>query len=120
MDKFAVEVTLRGLAGTTEAVGNVAETAAGACSEPVPEGLTAPVAWSSRTIASTIAASLASSIHYLLKKKEGSPAFSVSTPSFINPRSTSHFSNSGAGRSLKSWRSVGASWKEVHWYESIE
>src|SRR5829696_10107293 len=106
MDKFAVEVALRGLAGTTEAGDSGAETDAGAGSEPVPEGLTAPGAWSSRTIASTIAASLASSMHYLFKKKDGSPAFSVSTPSFINPRSTSHFSNSGAGRSLKSWRNV--------------
>src|SRR5512142_3035724 len=77
---------------------------------------TAPAATSCRTTASTIWLILASSIvlsslsfvfaaarqhrkrtrYYLLRKNVGSPAFSVSTPSFIRPRSTIHFSNSAA------------------------
>src|SRR6266508_4597942 len=101
MDRFAVDVEVRGLTGTAEGEDKVVEAVAGTA-ESDAEDFTAPEAWSSRTIASTIAASLASSIIYLLRKKDGSPAFSVRTPSFIKPRSTIHFSNSGAGRSLKS------------------
>src|SRR6266487_3896862 len=71
MLRLETEVAARGLTGTAEGEERVVETKAGALLEsdivPVGEadGLTAPEAWSSRTIASTIAASLASSIKHL-------------------------------------------------------
>ena len=56
-----LEVAVRGLTGTAEGADNLEETAADAA-ESEPFVFTAPEACSSRTIASTIAASLASSI----------------------------------------------------------
>src|SRR5262245_54452509 len=101
MVKEPAEVPARGLTGTVEGEDKVVETEAGAA-ESEAEVFTAPEALSSRTIASTMALSLASSIIYLLRKKDGSPALSVRTPFFMRPKSTIHFSNSGAGRKLKS------------------
>src|SRR5512134_882188 len=64
MLRFAVEVAVRGLTGTAEGADNPEETGAGG-EESASFVRTAPDAWSSRTIASTIAASLVSSIKYL-------------------------------------------------------
>ena len=45
----------------------------------------------------------------------GSPARAVSLPSRMRPISSSHASNSGAGRNPNSWRSAAPSWNDVDW-----
>src|SRR5262245_40713119 len=101
MVKPLADVAVRGLTGTADAEDKAVETEAGSAEDEAGV-FTAPEALSSRTIASTISFNLASSIIYLLRKKDGSPALSVRTPFFMRPKSTIHFSNSGAGRKLKS------------------
>jgi hypothetical protein len=63
MDRFAVEVAARGLTGTAEVADNV-DAAEVDAAESEPFDFTAPEAFSSRTIASTIAFNLMSSIKF--------------------------------------------------------